>query len=47
MKRRNLIAHLEKHGCEILREGSNHTIYANRKNQGVSAIPDTVKLTNS
>ena len=39
MKRRNLIAHLEKHGCEILREGSNHTMYANRKNQRVSAIP--------
>ena len=26
MKRRDLLRHLEKHGCEFLREGGNHTI---------------------
>jgi hypothetical protein len=27
MKRRELIEHLEGHGCEFLREGGNHTTY--------------------
>ncbi|MBM3237566.1 type II toxin-antitoxin system HicA family toxin [Candidatus Poribacteria bacterium] len=39
MKRRNLIRHLEKHGCEFLREGSNHTMYVNRGAQRTSAVP--------
>lgn len=30
MKRRDLIRHLESHGCELLREGGNHTLYVNR-----------------
>ncbi len=30
MKRRDLIRHLEAHGCEKLREGGDHTMYANR-----------------
>ena len=32
MKRRDLIRHLENHGCEFLK-GSNHTIYVNRRAQ--------------
>jgi predicted RNA binding protein YcfA (HicA-like mRNA interferase family) len=39
MKRRDLLRYLEQHGCELLREGGNHTIYVNRKEQKVSAIP--------
>jgi mRNA interferase HicA len=39
MKWRDLLRHLEKHGCELLREGSNHTIYVNRRAQKSSAIP--------
>jgi len=39
MKRRDLLRHLEKHGCEFLREGANHTIYVNRRAQKSSAIP--------
>jgi mRNA interferase HicA len=39
MKLRDLIRHLEKNGCEFLREGGNHTIYVNRAAQKVSAIP--------
>ena len=31
MKRRNLIHHIELHGCEFLREGANHTVYVNNK----------------
>ncbi len=27
MKRSALIKHIEKHGCQLLREGANHAIY--------------------
>lgn len=39
MKRLELIRHLERHGCEFLREGGNHTIYVNRAKKKVSAVP--------
>jgi len=39
MKRRDLINHLEKHGCEFLREGRKHTVYVNRTAQKVSTVP--------
>ncbi|HXT39849.1 MAG TPA: type II toxin-antitoxin system HicA family toxin [Candidatus Angelobacter sp.] len=39
MKRRDLIRHLERHGCEFLREGGNHTICVNRAKKKVSAVP--------
>ena len=31
MKRRDFIRHLERHGCEFLREGGNHTVYVKKK----------------
>ncbi len=39
MKRRVLIRHLENYGCELLREGANHTVYVNRSAKKVSTIP--------
>jgi predicted RNA binding protein YcfA (HicA-like mRNA interferase family) len=39
MKRRDLIRHLESHGCELLREGGSHSIYVNRAKRKSSAIP--------
>jgi mRNA interferase HicA len=39
MKRRDLIRHLENHGCEFLREGKKHTVYVNRKAQSSSTVP--------
>ncbi len=39
MKRRDLIRHIEKEGCDFLREGSNQTIYVNRDEKKVSTIP--------
>jgi mRNA interferase HicA len=39
MKRRDLIRHLEAHGCEWLRVGGNHTVYVNRAAQKTSAVP--------
>ncbi len=39
MKRIDLIKHLERQGCEFLREGGSHTVYVNRKAKKVSTIP--------
>jgi mRNA interferase HicA len=39
MKRRELIRHIESHGCRLLREGGQHTIYCNPANNATSAIP--------
>ncbi len=39
MKRKELIRHLEQHGCELLREGGNHTIYVNRNKRKSSSVP--------
>lgn len=39
MKRRDLIEHLEHHGCVLLREGGNHTVYLNRAMKKVSTVP--------
>ncbi len=39
MKRRDLLRHIEEHGCEFLREGANHTVYINRNVRKVSTIP--------
>ena len=39
MKRLDLIRHLEKQGCELLREGGSHTMYINRATQRSSAVP--------
>jgi hypothetical protein len=47
MKRRDLLRHLEKHGCEFLREGGNHTIYVNRRAQKSRPFRDIARLLNS
>ena len=39
MKRRDLIAHLERLGCELLREGGNHSVFVNRKTRKSSSVP--------
>ena len=39
MKRRELVRHLEKQGCQLLREGANHSIYVNRAGGKSSAVP--------
>jgi len=39
MKRRDLIHHLERHGCEFLREGSRHTIFVNRRKLKSTSVP--------
>ncbi len=44
MKRRDLIRHLEKHGCGLLREGSNHSVFINRSESKISTVPRHRKI---
>ena len=39
MKRIDLIRYLTSHGCELFREGGNHSVYINRETQRSSAVP--------
>jgi mRNA interferase HicA len=39
VKRRELVRHLEQHGCELLREGANHSIFVNRAAGKTSTVP--------
>jgi predicted RNA binding protein YcfA (HicA-like mRNA interferase family) len=39
MKRTDLIRHLERHDCEFLREGSNHTVYWNPITRNSTTVP--------
>jgi predicted RNA binding protein YcfA (HicA-like mRNA interferase family) len=39
MKRRDFIRHLEALGCELFREGGNHSVFINRKDQKISTVP--------
>lgn len=39
MKRQFLISHLEKMGCELLREGGKHSVYVNRPKKKVTTVP--------
>jgi predicted RNA binding protein YcfA (HicA-like mRNA interferase family) len=39
VKRRDLLAHLELHGCTFVREGGNHTWYVGPDGRPHSAVP--------
>ena len=39
MKRLDLVRHLEGHGCQLLREGVNHSVYVNRAARKTSTVP--------
>src|SRR5881628_3628079 len=39
VKRRDLVRHLEAHGCALLREGANQSIYVARAQRKTSAVP--------
>lgn len=39
MRRSDLLRHLKTHGCELLREGGNHSVYVNRTAGKATAIP--------
>jgi len=39
MKRLDLLRHLERHGCVLLREGGSHSVYVNRESGKSSTVP--------
>lgn len=39
MKRRDLVRHLERHGCELFREGGRHSVFVNRTAGKSAAVP--------
>jgi predicted RNA binding protein YcfA (HicA-like mRNA interferase family) len=39
VKRVDLVRHLEAHGCRLLREGGNHSVYLNAEKRKVSTVP--------
>jgi len=39
VKRVDLVRHLERHGCELLREGGSHSVYVNRAAGTASSVP--------
>ncbi len=44
MRRRGLLAHLRKNGCELLREGKKHSVYWNRTASRTSTVPRHTEL---
>lgn len=39
MKRRDLLRHLEEHGCVMQREGASHTLYGRPDSAHKEAVP--------
>jgi mRNA interferase HicA len=39
MKRRDLLRHLSQYGCQLLREGGEHSIWENPTNNRRTSIP--------
>jgi predicted RNA binding protein YcfA (HicA-like mRNA interferase family) len=39
MKRRKLLRHLKDNNCELLFEGTNHSVYYNTTNNKTSTVP--------
>lgn len=39
MKRADLIRHLRRHGCSLLREGARHGIFVNSSADRTSSVP--------
>jgi mRNA interferase HicA len=46
MKRIDLIRHLERYGCQFLREGDRHTVYVNRVVRKSSSVPRHREINN-
>ena len=44
MKRRELLQHLQMHGCEFYREGGNHSVWWNPQTRRKEAVPRHTEL---
>ena len=46
MKRRDLLAHLQAHGCTLLREGGSHSWWSHSVSDRRSAVPRHNEINN-
>jgi len=46
MKRRDVIAHLQQHGCKLLREGGSHSWWSHSASGRRSAVPRHIEINN-
>ncbi len=44
MKRRDLLRHLQTHGCRLEREGGKHSLWLNPATDEVEAVPRHVEI---
>ena len=47
MKRRALLRHLRRHGCELRREGAKHAIYQNPETGKRTSVPRHTEIDNT
>lgn len=47
MKRRQLLQHLKRHGCELRRESANHSIYRNPETGDTTPVPRHTEIANN
>jgi predicted RNA binding protein YcfA (HicA-like mRNA interferase family) len=47
MKRRDVIRHLEGHGCALLREGGRHTIFYRAATRKTTSVPRHTEIRES
>lgn len=46
MKRNDLLRHLKKEGCLLLREGAKHSVFFNSKTRQTSTVPRHSEINN-
>jgi len=46
MKRRDFVAHLQSHGCQLLREGGSHSWWVHSASNRRSAVPRHTEINN-
>ena len=44
MKRRDLLRHLQAHGCRFEREGGKHSLWINLQTGAVEAVPRHIEI---
>jgi mRNA interferase HicA len=44
MKRRELLRHLQAHGCRLEREGSKHSLWVNKETGAAETVPRHVEI---
>ncbi|HBB44453.1 MAG: hypothetical protein UW27_C0001G0045 [Parcubacteria group bacterium GW2011_GWA1_44_13] len=47
MKRLDFLKHLHKHGCTLLREGANHSVFFNALTRRTSTVPRHNEIDNN